>query len=79
MTYKDATTGQPVSGKTLNVTFKENLNDIDGSKTNDTNASIRKTTVNISHLTKIQQHQLALTVKKRSKLLQTLLVKLHSQ
>lgn len=43
VTYKDATTGQPVSGKTLNVTFKENLNDIDSSKTNDTTASIRKT------------------------------------
>lgn len=43
VTYKDPTTGQPVSGKTLNVTFKENVNDIDGSKTNDTTASIRKT------------------------------------
>ncbi|MGN7478111.1 S-layer homology domain-containing protein [Solibacillus silvestris] len=42
VTYKDPTSGQPLSGKTLNVTFKENLNDIDGSKTNDTTASIRK-------------------------------------
>lgn len=43
VTYKDATTGQPVSGKKLNVTFKENLNDVPGSvKTDDTDASIRK-------------------------------------
>lgn len=43
VTYKDATTGQPVSGKKINVTFKENLNDVAGSvKTDDTDASIRK-------------------------------------
>lgn len=40
--YKDPTTGAPVQNAKLNVTFKENLNDIDGSKTNDSSASIRK-------------------------------------
>ncbi|MFJ7952321.1 S-layer homology domain-containing protein [Lysinibacillus sp. NPDC096418] len=40
--YLDPTTGLPVQNQKLNVTFKENLNDIDASKTNDTTASIRK-------------------------------------
>ncbi|WP_042350936.1 S-layer homology domain-containing protein [Bacillus massiliigorillae] len=40
--YVDPKSGAPVANAKLNVTFKENLNDIDGSKTNDTTASIRK-------------------------------------
>lgn len=40
--YKDPATGLPVAGKVLNVTFEENLNDIDLSSTNDTDASVRK-------------------------------------
>lgn len=40
--YVDPRSGSPVANAKINVTFKENLNDIDGSKTNDSDASIRK-------------------------------------